>query len=309
MRISIFEPFSKAFSRMTDDLFRNFDLKKWFVVGFTAFLANLLDYDGGNYTSGDYDFSDIDRWHWQDFWNYPADAWYWLLDHIFWFILGSFILMVIFTIIVVLLWLSSRGKFMFLHNVVQNKTEVTKPWRDYAQQGNSLFVFRLIFAFLCFMIFAVVIVVEFLVLFGVYQSYSAEGLFWLLLILFILSLIALGFFIAFLDMLINDFMVPVMLKLEVGAVAAMKEVIGLIKTKLGSFILYALFKLVLSIAVVVSIIFFGFFTCCVGFLLVIIPYISDVFLLPVSYTFRAYSIEFLEQFGDKYKLFIVEESV
>lgn len=306
MRISIIEPFSKAFSRMTNDLFRNFDLKRWFVVGFTAFLANLLDYDGGNYTSGDYDFSDIDRWHWRDFWNYPSDAWYWLLDHIFWFILGSFILMIIFAIIVVLLWLSSRGKFMFLHNVVQSKTEVSKPWRDYAQQGNSLFVFRLIFAFLSFMIFVLVIVVEFLILFGVYQSYSSEGLFWLLLILFILSLIALGFFIAFLDMLINDFMVPVMQKVRVGAMAAMREVVGLLKRNLGSIILYALFKLVLSIAVVVSIIFFGFFTCCIGFLLVIIPYISDVFLLPVSYTFRAYSVEFLEQFDDKYKLFPVE---
>jgi len=38
-------------------------------------------------------------------------------------------------------------------------------------------------------------------------------------------------------------------------------------------------------------------------LLLITPYIGSVVLLPVSYTFRAFSVEFLEQFGDDFTIF------
>jgi hypothetical protein len=43
--------------------------------------------------------------------------------------------------------------------------------------------------------------------------------------------------------------------------------------------------------------------------LIAIPYIGSVILLPVSYTFRAFSIEFLAQFGEKFDVFPKEESV
>jgi len=44
-------------------------------------------------------------------------------------------------------------------------------------------------------------------------------------------------------------------------------------------------------------------TCLIFFVLLMIPYISSVVLLPVSYTYRAYSLEFLAQFGPDYSLF------
>ena len=40
-KIEIFKPFGEAFELMKKILFRPFDLKKWFVIGFTAWLANL----------------------------------------------------------------------------------------------------------------------------------------------------------------------------------------------------------------------------------------------------------------------------
>jgi hypothetical protein len=42
-------------------------------------------------------------------------------------------------------------------------------------------------------------------------------------------------------------------------------------------------------------------------LLIAVPYIGSVILLPVSYTFRAFSIEFLAQFGDKFNVFPEKE--
>ena len=41
------------------------------------------------------------------------------------------------------LWLNSRGKFMFLHCVALDKAEVSIPWNQFAAEGNSLFLFRL----------------------------------------------------------------------------------------------------------------------------------------------------------------------
>ena len=47
----------------------------------------------------------------------------------------------------------------------------------------------------------------------------------------------------------------------------------------------------------------GLFTCCLGFTLLAIPYIGSVVTLPISYTFRTFSLEFLEQFGPGYTIF------
>jgi hypothetical protein len=69
------------------------------------------------------------------------------------------------------------------------------------------------------------------------------------------------------------------------------------------FILYGLLILIFYIAIVICLIILGLLTCCLGFILMILPYISSVFLLPISYTFRAFSVEFLEQFGPDYKIF------
>ena len=73
------------------------------------------------------------------------------------------------------------------------------------------------------------------------------------------------------------------------------------------FLLYGIFILFLWLVAAAVIVVFGLVTCCIGFLILIIPYIGTVLLLPVYYTFRALSVEFLEQFGDDYKLFPEEE--
>jgi len=40
-KIEIFKPFGEAFELMKGILFQPFDVKKWFVIGFAAWLANL----------------------------------------------------------------------------------------------------------------------------------------------------------------------------------------------------------------------------------------------------------------------------
>jgi len=54
---------------------------------------------------------------------------------------------------------------------------------------------------------------------------------------------------------------------------------------------------------VILIIIAGLLTCCVGILLLIIPYIGTVVTLPIWYTLRAFSLEYLAQFGPEYDVF------
>jgi hypothetical protein len=48
-KIEIFKPFGEAFELMKGMLFQPFDLKKWLVIGFAAWLASLGAGGGGSY--------------------------------------------------------------------------------------------------------------------------------------------------------------------------------------------------------------------------------------------------------------------
>src|SRR6476659_2465361 len=59
-KIEIFKPFGEAFELTKKILFQPFDIGKWFVIGFAAFLANLSA--GTNFNLNPRGFKDAD-WH------------------------------------------------------------------------------------------------------------------------------------------------------------------------------------------------------------------------------------------------------
>lgn len=68
------------------------------------------------------------------------------MSHPFWIGLIIFVIVIGIIVGILLTWLSSRGKFMFLDNVVTDRAEVVKPWSQYKRLVNSLFLWRLGFA-------------------------------------------------------------------------------------------------------------------------------------------------------------------
>ncbi len=44
-------------------------------------------------------------------------------------------------------------------------------------------------------------------------------------------------------------------------------------------------------------------TCCIGGCFMAIPYIGAVIMLPISVFFRAYSLEYLSQYGEEFRVF------
>jgi hypothetical protein len=123
------------------------------------------------------------------------------------------------------------------------------------------------------------------------------------LILMVLGLIGIILILSFVELLVVDFIVPIMYRSGSGILAAWKTFLPLFRSHLLSFVGYGFFMLGLTVLIGIGILLAVLLTCCIGLLFLIIPYINVVVLLPVSYTLRAFSLEFLEQFGPAYRMF------
>lgn len=299
MSISYTRPLAMAWNRMKKALFQPFDISKWFKLGFTAWLAGLTDCKGGSGGNN----SGSSNPNWNNFFDFPQTAWEWLIDNPLWF--NLIIVGVVFLVIVVsiLIWISSRGKFMFLHNVANDKSDVSLPWHEYKKEGNSLFIWQFFFGWFALAVFMLFLFYFFVTAQNLYLGdFPGIAVFWSIAAM---VLMLFGYIIVFgyISLFLRDFVVPIMYKHRVGIVRAWSMFLALFFRKFFSFILYGLFIFILGIGVILAVILFAVMTCCIGLLLIAIPYIGAVILLPLSYTFRAFSIEFLAQFGEKFNVF------
>jgi len=296
MQILYLEPLKKAWGRMKIALFKPFNITKWFVMGFSAFLAGLLD--GNKGTSG---FQwDGDDTSFKEIVHFPDRAWEWLVSHPGWFLAISIIALLAIAIVIVLLWVSSRGKFMFLDNVVRDKAEIVKPWNKYKNEGDSLFLWRLVFGLICFISFLLFII--FIAVKAVYLHETSDPAFVLFLILGILLFFIMILIVAYISIFLDSFVVPIMYKKRIKVTKAWGDFLALFRKYFIYFILYGLFLFLLIILFGIFIVVAGLLTCCVGFILLVIPYIGTVITLPFWYLIRAFSVEYLTQFSDEYKL-------
>ena len=301
MNIQFLDPLTRALARMKKALFKPFDLKKWFIVGFTAFLAELTDSaSGGGSGTGKDSTGDF---NWDEIINFPQTVRQWLQDNPEWFALIIAGICVILVIIVLFTWLSSRGKFMFLDNVIHDRAQVKKPWQEFRIQGNSLFSWYLIFIFTTLTVFILYLVNCYNYIYDIYNNDLDFKALLFPALWIIVGLLLLFMVVSFIDLLLTDFVVPIMYRYRLSTSDAWHMFLPLLYANFGYFFGYAAMIFCIYILVVVGIIVVGLFTCCIGFLFLIIPYISSVTLLPVSYTMRAFSVEFLEQFGPDYHIF------
>jgi hypothetical protein len=300
MRIEYAKPLTRGWDRMKKALFKPFDMRKWFVVGFTAFLAGATDFSGGGSGKGSSKYSVHE---WDELFRLPSEAKHWLAGHPAWTALIFAGVIAVVVLSVVLIWISSRGKFMFLDNVARDKSRVTVPWHEYRPQGNSLFGLRLALGIIAMAVFSAYLVYCYFYLRGCYDGGHSDRMLLLDALTLGLGLFAMILIAGYLSIFIEDFIVPVMAKKRSATMPAVRDFWELFKEHPGEFLLYGLMVFFLKAVVVFLVVISGLMTCCIGFLVLAVPYIGSVVLLPVSYTFRAFSLEFLAQFGREYNLF------
>ncbi len=302
-RISVIDPLGPAFERVSTILFRPFDLGKWLVIGFCAWLAYLGNGGGGGGGGGG---NGRAQWNMNDARHAIEEAKEFFLYNLWIIPVGIMVLLFGIGLWIFLTWLSSRGRFMFLHCVAENKAEVKIPWVKFRERANSLFLFRIVVGFISLAVFIVPCV---LVIFFILALIS-----WPLFVLAIPGLIMAS--LAFLFLVIvfwlvhrftMDFVLTIMfLRIPfIGTTAAWREFWTLLSANKAYFALYALFRIVIAIAIG-AVIVLGFCIgccCCCASVLLLIPYIGTVILLPVFVFERSYSLYYLRQFGPQFDVF------
>ncbi|MBN2161451.1 MAG: hypothetical protein JXR25_05760 [Pontiellaceae bacterium] len=297
--IQYWEPVESAWKRMKHILFKPFSLEKWMVMGFAAWIAGLNSGSGGGGSSGYSNFnnasnqphpgSDIDWSGVTDFWHeYGALV-----------ILGSVALFILFTAIgMAFAWLHGRGCFIFLDNVLQNRGAIVEPWKKYRKQGNSLFIWNLIIGFSGLAAFLLLALTSLPLMIAVFSGAAPSGMAILGIMFGGMLMLIYSLAISFVQMLVNGFMVPIMLKHDLRIREAWTYFKPIFKPAFGSFLLYGLLMFAVSMIISFALLFAMLLTCCCLWFILMIPYIGTVLLLPVLVFQRLISIEFLEQFGE-----------
>ncbi len=301
MKIRYIEPLSRAIERSTQICFRPFDIGKWFVLGFACWLARLTQGGGGG--GGSFPMPPIGDREAEGTSSVPE----WIESIEPEMFLGGAVLFVaigcvavlLFVILPVLLWLSSRGEFIFLDDVVHDKAEIKAPWREYRTEGNSLFLWRLGFIVAIIVGVALALAPMFIYITRVGEQMPSIPM----VLLLICPILLLAFGAAYIDLFLRSFVIPIMYKERLKTNAAWRRFGPVLKARLGSFLLYGLWLVALMIGVVFAVLILVLVTCCIAGILLIIPYIGTVLLLPLYVALRALSLEFLAQFGDEFRIF------
>jgi hypothetical protein len=284
--IEIFKPFGKAFELMKKILFQPFDLKKWFIIGFAAWLAN-LGRGGGSFN---YQFNGREELQ-------KVNEAIGQIPHAVLVFGVSLLIVFVLALIVLFAWLRARGGFMFIDCIVKNRGAIAEPWHEFRKEGNSYFLFSLLVTFV-FIILAALLALPLIIMaikgryywhlhhngLNVYAILTIAG--WVFVIL--LMIIAWA--------LVASFMVPVMYRRRCRAYEGFRAALSLIAAHPGEVLLYCLFLIVLAIAIGLISCLAICATCCIAAL----PYIGTVILLPVFVLFRSFSLLFLRQFGPDY---------
>jgi len=283
-KIEIFKPFGDAFELMKKILFQPFDAKKWFIIGFAAWLANL---GGGSFNYQYNRREDVQK---------LREA----ISQIPHSILVTGVCVLIFVVLVLIVlfaWLRARGRFMFIDCIVKNRGAIAQPWHDFRKEGNSYFLFSLVVGLALF-VFALLLSVPFILLVnkGRYYFFIHRDQ----LNVYLIAVIAAWVFAVILFVLawslIASFMTPVMYRRRCRAYEAVRAVIKLVAANPGEILLYCLFLIVLAMAAAIVACLVTCATCCIA----AIPYIGTVILLPVFVLLRSFSLLFLRQFGPEY---------
>jgi hypothetical protein len=308
-RVSVIDPISPAIEHVRLMLFKPFDLSKWLIVGFCAWLAQLgRGAGGGGGGNGWKEYG-----HGGPIMETIKSS---VIAHIAVIMLvAAIVIPIIIIIAVVLCWLRSRGQFMFVHCVAGNKAEVAVPWNKFARHGNSLFLFRIIIGFIGFLIIGLPVAASIFAGFVMCATgFNPAAIIGLTGAIFVVVVVAvlLGLVAKF----TTDFVVPIMFLHTESPIAGWKQCLELISGNKAQIALYILFQIVICMVIafiVLAIYLLGFCCCCLSCcisLLLIVPIFNLIILYPIVLILlpliafkRAYSLFYLRQFGTQFDVF------
>jgi len=302
MTISVLDPISSAINRTKLILFQPFNIGKWFVLGFCAFLAYLFESGGGGGFPGQQGRGSGGPWGNTS----GQDVISWIQSNLSSIIIiGVIVVVVIVALTALVTWIKSRGTFMFIDGIILNRAAVVEPWKSFRDLGNSLFGFWFLFAVIGVILVFVSITIGFAIAWPdiVAGDIGASAILGIIIGAGLIAVIS--FILAIVKVLLIDFVAPTMYLRGEHVMAAWSTVRQeLLADQFGTIVLYFLMKILIALVMGVIAFFATCLTCCI----VGIPYIGTVILLPLYVFHRSYSLYFIEQYGPDWRVFLHDEA-
>ena len=219
----------------------------------------------------------------------------WLATHAF-LVAGvaAAVLAVVIVFAALVLWLNSRGVFMYLDNVASGRADFERPWREHAARADSYFAwsFGLALATLVGLLVLVAGAVMAVVALvtgppgsGLTAGLGLAGIFVLFLALIVTAGLA--------SLALRDFVAPLQVRAGVGCGDAIRLLRTLVRAHAGVFVVYVLLKIAFSIVAGIALMIAACLTCCC----VLLPVVMQTALQPLFYFERAWSLFLLRQLG------------
>lgn len=299
MPISVTDPIGLAIGHTKRILFKPFEIGKWFTLGFCSFLAGMGE-GGGCGGGGGGGGGGAGPAPGGAPGGFPAGG---SISSMDWAIVGPLIavgIILVIGLVILLTWLRSRGQFMFIDGVVHNRGAVKEPWKRFRELGNSLFGFNLVFAVVALAALAAIAVIGFAIAWPDIQAKAFRGAGLVGLLVSIGLILPTSLAILIVSLLLNEFVVPTMYlrgeRVMTAWATVRREVLP---NRFWTIVLFFLMRFVLSLGIAIAAVIATCATCCIAAL----PYIGSVILLPLSVFMKAYTLHFLEQFGDQWRFF------
>jgi hypothetical protein len=219
----------------------------------------------------------------------------WLAAHV---LLVSFIAAMVLAFVVALtafvLWVNSRGVFMYADLVASGRSDVARPWRAHAAHASSYFAWSFGLAagtMTAVLLLVLAIAAVVLVMVRGRPPALAGGIVVAIGLVLLLLIVALGAVLA--SVALRDFVAPLQMVSGRSCGEAIRLFAGLLRAHPGVFVVYALLKLVFTMAIGIVALVVGCCTCCFGFL----PVIAQTVLQPAYYFDRAWPLHVLRRLG------------
>jgi hypothetical protein len=294
--------FELAWKDMVAVLFAPFDYVKWLILGVPLFMINCGSGGGG----GNFNFNmggpggGPGR-------NPAEEVVQWVDQNIalVGIIIGALVMIILLTAVIAS-FLHSRGIFMLINLLSGSEFKLGQAWNLTSKQGNSFFLYQL---FITFMWMVVPLIYVLLVLGWPFFRSVLLGEYGFAEIMAAMSVVLVyGALVLFplwlLNIVIRNFGIPIMAAKNLKVLPATMEAFGVMASHIGASILYLLFLFVLTIAGGGVMIMVGCLLVCliVGCIPVVGQYVLAVVTAPISVFMWCYTLRFVEQFGDQYRV-------
>jgi hypothetical protein len=291
-RVSPLDAAQQAFDHTRRQLFP-FRFDRWLALGFVAFLdqcgrtqaafrlpGGLPDHRGGGEGRGaEGVLSEIGAW---------------IAAHVMIVMaVAAVLLVVVLCLTALVLWINSRGVFMYVDNVATGRADVSRPWREHAARADSYFAWNFGLALAVLTGGIVLVVSAALVALRMVRGHSAlpAGIAALVVLVGLLLVLVVASSLS--SLALRDFVAPLQMRTGWSCGTAIGLLLTLLRAYPGAFALYVLLKIVFAMVLAFVLLVAACLTCCCA----LVPVVTQTLLQPAFYFERAWSLCLLRQLG------------